>query len=138
MSEDSSSCFVIIADGKPKIKKGKFSPDLGTGAYGRGGKSSFAIPDDVKPTINSYRKRSSPFFIVDPKTRLAQPVGHAYSNDEKLAGKIEIAANRKYLKMLTLRIFDLVQTLIVGFAGLGVGLYVLHLIGVFTGHTVSI
>lgn len=136
----SVKCVVVLAAANPKVYRAEYYPDECTGTYGKMRKTnSFAVPDDVKPSINLYRGlRATPFFVVDPKTGLAQPVGKSMCNDPLLATKIEVAAQKKYVKAMTVRVFDLVQMLILMAAGGGLILYSLHLISAFTGNAITL
>jgi hypothetical protein len=131
-------CCVVVVANRPKVAAGKYFPDSCVGVYGFRGKKSFAIPSEVRPSMNFYRGlRSVPFFVVDPETSLALPVGKSFVDDIRLAAKIEVATQAKYVKALVLRVFDLVQTIIIALAGAGALFFILHLISTFTGHPIS-
>lgn len=131
-------CVVVEIGGRPKVFTGSYFPDTCLGVYGFRGKRGFAIPDEVKPSMNLYRGiHALPFFIVSPESKLALPVGKSFVDDAKLASKIEVATQAKYVKALVLRVFDLVQTIIIALAGAGALFFILHLISTFTGHPIS-
>lgn len=154
MSVKPVKCNVIIAWPKPKVVNGQFFPEDHCGTYGFRAKNSFAIPMQVGATTVEDRKGriTKPFFVIDPTTGLAQPVGSATlkivetwaQKDEKgeilasLQQALELAMQKRYVKAMTLKARDLIETLIVGSAGLGIGLFILHMIGVLTGNQVTI
>lgn len=130
----SEKCLIVEVGNRVKVKKGKYLPNEFLGTYG---KKAFAIPDGLQ-TVATNNKRAMQVFIVDPKTELAQPVGVSTCTDDKLGVKIEVATNKKYVKAMVLRVFDVVQILIFMSAGIGVAFLALHLLSTFTGNPVTI
>lgn len=140
-SSNLTKCFVVEIGVKPKVMKGNFEPDKSIGTYGKflKRKRGFAISQAIVGEGQYFgRLRPKPFFVVDPETKLAQPVGVTVVNDPKLAGKIEITTNEKYLKALVARVFDLAQTLLAMGAGAGVVFLTLHILSTLTGNPITI
>lgn len=139
-------CAVVLSTTSPeKVAAGWYLPEYSVGAYGFRMKKSFGIPEGVKPV--SYIRRGFsvvPLFFVDARYGLAmshlgqKPIVVTEDLLTKLAAKLEVCTQVQYVKSMVLRVFDLVQTLIIGAAGLGVGLFVLHLISTFTGNAITI
>jgi hypothetical protein len=137
----------VLAAPKPKVYKGQYYPDDACGVYGIRKKYSFAVLSSVKPVISDIEQRTvKPFFIIDPTTGLAMPVAnYKYVKGTKLEkliiemlAKLEVATQKRYVKNMTKKALDVIEMLITAVAGLGGGLFILHLIGVITGNQVVI
>lgn len=136
----SERCWVVtLKKGKPSIKRGRYEPENNFGIYG---KHCFGIPFTVSdlevfqtPTTNG--NRPLPVFIVDPTTELAHSVGAVECTDATLGVKLEIVGNKKYVKAMVMKVFDLVQTLLIMAAGVGVALAFLILVAHFTGTPIT-
>lgn len=139
-------CAVVLFTTSPeKVLNGWYLPEYQVGAYGFRMKRSFGIPEGVRPVSYIRRGlRTVPLFFVDARYGLAmshlgqKPINVSEDLLTKLAAKLEVCTQASYVKAMVLRVFDLVQTLIIGLAGLGAGLFVLHLIATFTGNVITI
>lgn len=159
--DEPQRCWVVVQYAKPKTFAGKYYPEDRCGTYGRRNKNSFAIPYGVEPVLpdqndHSRRERAlKPYFTVNPINGLAQPIGvselyivetwaekkfldNAWQRVADLQTALEVAMNKRYVKQMTLKARDLIEMLIIGSAGAGVALFILHMIGTLTGNAVTI
>lgn len=121
-------CFVITQTPKPKVCKGHYYPEQRVGEYKSGliktekNMQPFYIPKNVKPTIaDSINFLRRPFFIVNPTSQIAQPIGkNKLQNGLKIALQLAVNTKKRYVKTMTEKVFDTLQMIILMLAGYGI------------------
>lgn len=132
-------CWIVLRKVKPKTVTGWLETETGVGWHGRGRKKQgFILTEGYLGFVRDARRDGKrPFLLLEGD--LALPVGYNIVSDAvKIHELLKIITESKYVKSLTLRIFDTVETLIIMAAGAGVFYFLLKLIAIFTKSPVTI
>lgn len=120
--------YAVVLKPKPKVFKGIYFPEDYIGEYKAGyiKKEKNMCPFFVEKTnklliSEQFKLNKRPVFVIDPVTQSALPLGkNKILNGEKISFRLETIFQKRYVKNMTERVFDMLQMIILMLAGYGI------------------